>query len=149
VVVPPRRGVDADEMLRLRDAVAIAFPHGGISVAALRRYRDAGKLAVWLISGKEFTTLAAVEEMKALCRVDPKARASTFAKEPGAKPYGSSGTAAEWKSAQNAALAAAARLRASSKRISPPSTDPASKTSHPKPSRSPMSSTSTPPRSDP
>ena len=43
----PRRDIP----LRLADAVALAFPAGGMTVAGLRRERDAGRLAVSWIAG--------------------------------------------------------------------------------------------------
>src|SRR5882757_819106 len=54
--------------LRLADAVKIAFPMGGMTVAGLRRERDRNRLVIEKIAGKEFTTLAHVERMRELCR---------------------------------------------------------------------------------
>jgi hypothetical protein len=53
---------------RLADAVKIAFPMGGMTVAGLRRERDRNRLIVEKIAGKEFTTLAHIERMRELCR---------------------------------------------------------------------------------
>jgi hypothetical protein len=41
--------------LRLADAVKIAFPMGGMTVASLRRERDRNRLVTEKIAGKEFT----------------------------------------------------------------------------------------------
>ena len=54
--------------LRLADAVKIAFPVGGMTVAGLRRERDRNRLMIEKIAGKEFTTLAYIERMRELCR---------------------------------------------------------------------------------
>ena len=54
--------------LRLADAVKIAFPMGGMTVAGLRRERDRDRLVIEKIAGKEFTTLAHIERMRELCR---------------------------------------------------------------------------------
>jgi hypothetical protein len=49
--------------LRLEAAARIAFPDGSISVSALRREAAAGRLTIYAIAGKHFTTLADIEEM--------------------------------------------------------------------------------------
>jgi hypothetical protein len=54
--------------LRLADAVKMAFPMGGMTVAGLRRERDRNRLIIEKIAGKEFTTLAHIERMRELCR---------------------------------------------------------------------------------
>src|SRR5215470_557714 len=69
--------VTADSPLRLADAIKIAFPMGGITVAGLRRERDRNRLVIEKIAGKEFTTLAHIERMRRLCRVEAKAPDST------------------------------------------------------------------------
>ena len=38
----------------------------------LRKERDAGRLQTEMIAGKEYTTLAAIQKMRELCRVVPK-----------------------------------------------------------------------------
>src|SRR5882724_3089208 len=50
--------------LRLEAAARIAFPDGSISVSALRRESAAARLTIYRIAGKDFTTLADIEEMK-------------------------------------------------------------------------------------
>lgn len=100
--------------LRLADAVRLAFPAGGMTVAGLRRERDAGRLVVSRIAGKEFVTLAAIDAMVEACRhpVTPKAPTSTSAKGLGRKRSGASETAPA-SSAQDAALATVRALRES------------------------------------
>src|SRR6516225_1708778 len=63
-----RSDITADTPLRLADAVKIAFPMGGMTVAGLRRERDRNRLVIEKIAGKEFTTLAHIERMRQLCR---------------------------------------------------------------------------------
>jgi len=58
--------------LRLADAVKIAFPMGGMTVAGLRRERDRDRLVIEKIAGKEFTTLAHNERMRQLCREEAR-----------------------------------------------------------------------------
>jgi hypothetical protein len=58
--------------LRLADAVKIAFPMGGMTVAGLRRERDRDRLVIEKIAGKEFTTLAHIERMRELCREEAR-----------------------------------------------------------------------------
>ncbi|HEY0218896.1 MAG TPA: hypothetical protein VGC26_03880 [Afipia sp.] len=70
------REITRDTPLRLADAIEIAFPHGGMTVSGLRRERDRNRLVVERIAGKEFTTLAHIERMRELCRVEAKASAS-------------------------------------------------------------------------
>jgi hypothetical protein len=60
--------ITPDTPLRLADAVKIAFPMGGMTVAGLRRERDRRRLIIEKIAGKEFTTLAHIERMRELCR---------------------------------------------------------------------------------
>jgi hypothetical protein len=58
--------------LRLADALQIAFPNGGMTVSGLRLEAARGRLKLERIAGKDFTTLAAIEEMRALCVVPRK-----------------------------------------------------------------------------
>jgi hypothetical protein len=64
--------------LRLADAVKIAFPLGGVTVAGLRRERDRNRLVIEKIAGKEFTTLAHIERMRELCRDEARAQGSSL-----------------------------------------------------------------------
>jgi hypothetical protein len=58
--------------LRLADAVKIAFPMGGMTVSGLRKEIRRKRLTVEVMAGKQFTTLAAIEEMRRLCRVQAR-----------------------------------------------------------------------------
>jgi hypothetical protein len=67
-----RSQISDDAPLRLADAARLAFPAGGMTAASLRREAAKGRLAIERIVGKDFTTLAAIERMRVLCRVPPK-----------------------------------------------------------------------------
>jgi hypothetical protein len=69
-----RNDITNDTPLRLADALKIAFPMGGMTLSGLRKEVARGRLAVEVIAGKQFTTLAAIEEMRRLCRENPKVR---------------------------------------------------------------------------
>jgi hypothetical protein len=81
-----------DHPLRLETAVRLAFPDGSMTVSGLRRERDAGRLEVERIAGKDYVTLHAIEEMRRLCRVRRKAPASGYAPSAGTKQVSSSQT---------------------------------------------------------
>jgi hypothetical protein len=81
--------------LRLEAAARIAFPDGSISVSALRREAAAARLTIYRIAGKDFTTLANIEEMKTTCRVQAKGHASTSRKPTTGDGSGSSATGSE------------------------------------------------------
>lgn len=63
--------ISDDAPLRLAEAVRIAFPMGGMTVSGLRKEASRGRLVVEMIAGKQFTTLANINEMRRLCRVTP------------------------------------------------------------------------------
>jgi len=77
-VKPSLRLEDISDNTPLRLAVAadIAFPDGSISASSLRKERDAGRLTVERIAGKEYTTLANIQEMRRLCRDQAKDHSS-------------------------------------------------------------------------
>ena len=62
--------IDMRQPFRLRDIIPIAFPHGGITVAGLRKEAYRGRLRIMRIAGKDFTTLGDIEEMMRRCVVD-------------------------------------------------------------------------------
>ncbi|WP_271582686.1 hypothetical protein [Bradyrhizobium sp. CCBAU 45389] len=64
--------ISRDAPLRLDVALKLAFPAGGLTVKGLRKEIEKGRLEVELIANKHFTTLAAIERMRALCKVAPK-----------------------------------------------------------------------------
>ncbi|MGA8584448.1 MAG: excisionase [Roseiarcus sp.] len=70
---PLKLAVDNDAPMRLADAIEIAFPRGGITVSGLRKEAAKGRLIIERIAGKDFVTLAAINAMRAECRIaDPK-----------------------------------------------------------------------------
>jgi hypothetical protein len=113
-----------DDPLRLSDAVAIAFPQGGMTVSGLRREAAAGRLMIERIAGKDFTTLAAIERMRELCRVKAKARASGSSQPEGeaTESSGRFGSSATAQPSEALALARASLQRL--KRPSPTTSSP-------------------------
>jgi hypothetical protein len=70
--------IEPDTPLRLAVAAKEAFPNGGMTASGLRKEAERGRLVIERIAGKDYTTLAAIVEMRKLCRVAPKVRASTY-----------------------------------------------------------------------
>ena len=93
--------------LRLVDAIRFAFPAGGMTVSGLRQEYSKGRLNLELIAGKHFVTLAAIREMRELCRVEAQGRACGGTKQDNRGP---SPTAAN-VSAQDVARAKIRKLR--------------------------------------
>jgi hypothetical protein len=60
--------ISDDAPLRLKDAVKIAFPSGGMTVSGLRREHANGRLEVEVIAGKQFVTLRAIRDMRERCK---------------------------------------------------------------------------------
>jgi hypothetical protein len=60
--------------LRLGVAAAIAFPDGTMTASGLRREAARGRLVVERIANKDYTTLAQIERMRELCRVEARVR---------------------------------------------------------------------------
>src|SRR6516162_3209971 len=67
--IPPPDKVTPDTPLRLEIAAALAFPDGSMTASGLRRESARGRLTIERIAGKDFTTLAEIERMRELCRV--------------------------------------------------------------------------------
>src|SRR6202048_3583106 len=76
--MPPPEKITPDTPLRLEIAATLAFPDGSMTAAGLRREAARGRLVVERIAGKDFTTLANIERMRELCRVEAKVPDSTF-----------------------------------------------------------------------
>ena len=70
--LPSRDEIRPDTPLRLRIAAALAFPDGSMTASGLRRESARGRLVVERIAGKDYTTLANIERMRELCRVEAK-----------------------------------------------------------------------------
>jgi hypothetical protein len=90
--MPPPETITPTSPLRLSVAAKIAFPDGSMSAKALRTLGSSGRLAVELIQGKHFTTLANIEEMRSLCRVKPKVQDLNSSNEKPVRPSGTSVT---------------------------------------------------------
>lgn len=69
--------IGADTPMRLEDAVKIAFPLGGMTVAGLRKEIERGNLIVEKIANKHFTTLNNIKRMRDKCRSKEKEFDST------------------------------------------------------------------------
>jgi hypothetical protein len=99
-----------------------------MTVSGLRKEAARGRLVVERIAGKDYTTLANIERMRELCRVEAKAPGCGSAKvgeikagEPHIEPYGSS-SMDTIKRAQSAAETIVTELKERSRRTSTAST---------------------------
>src|SRR6516165_10589662 len=72
-----RSDITTDTPLRLKVAAALAYPDGSMSASGLRREARKGHLVVERTAGKDYTTLANIERMRELCRVEARDRACT------------------------------------------------------------------------
>jgi len=99
-------GVNCNAPLRLAEAVKVAFPMGGMTVSGLRREIARGRLTSEFMAGKYFVTLAAIDDMRSLCRVPAKA---PYKRADGPGRSASSGTES-WPSALDAMNATATAL---------------------------------------
>jgi hypothetical protein len=100
--------------LRLADAVAIAFPRGGMTVSGLRREIKRGRLACEMIAGKQFVTLRDINQMRQQCRDVPRGPASIAESARAETPSGSFST-----ERTKSALAAAQMIAEGLKKPSP------------------------------
>jgi hypothetical protein len=85
--------------LRLSVVAALAFPDGSMTASGLRREGARGRLVIERVAGKDYTTLANIERMRELCRVEAKVPGCgssppdvTRREELSDAPYSSSGT---------------------------------------------------------
>jgi len=79
--------------MRLATAISVAFPDGGMTVSGLRREAARGRLVIERIAGKDFVTLAAINDMRERCRVQPKQPASGSGQPENSPPAPSSNPA--------------------------------------------------------
>jgi|SRR6516165_2783965 hypothetical protein len=87
--------IGLDTPLRLKTAVEVAFPAGGMTASGLRKEAAKGNLVIETIAGKQFTTLNAIQEMRTKCRDKQKAQGSTSnlsERKKGSSARGRSGT---------------------------------------------------------
>jgi hypothetical protein len=106
--------VSKDAPLRLDTAAEMAFPDGSMSASGLRREAAKGHLIVERIAGKDYTTLAAVEEMRRLCRIEQKVSDCGSEKVTEKSPQRGLSVMALNKCALDAALTTAKKLKQSS-----------------------------------
>src|SRR6202020_305047 len=66
-----------DAPIRLSTAAAVAFPDGSMTASGLRREALRGRLVTERIAGKDYTTLANIDRMRELCRVQVREPGST------------------------------------------------------------------------
>ena len=110
--IPPPEKITPDTPLRLAVAAALAFPDGSMTASGLRREAERGRLVIERVAGKDYTTLANIERMRELCRVEAKERDSGSAKrsttERAGSPMPRSGSSKtiDTESARDAALRA-------------------------------------------
>src|SRR5437588_4621483 len=83
--LPSRGEISSETPIRLSVAAALAFPDGSMTVSGLRRECARGRLVIERIAGKDFTTLANIERMRELCRVEAKVPDSGFGHLAGTK----------------------------------------------------------------
>lgn len=115
----PRPTVDNDTPQRL-GAVASQF---GLTAAALRTEAKRGRLVIWRVAGKDWTSVAEVNRMFQNCRVTPEALTygSDRLASAAIPPSGSSETP-DASLALASALATVAMLKGGSRSTSPAST---------------------------
>jgi hypothetical protein len=77
-VLPKLNTISPDTPLRLDVAARLAFPDGSMTASGLRRERDRDRLVIERVAGKDYTTLGHINRMRKLCRLEAKARASTY-----------------------------------------------------------------------
>jgi hypothetical protein len=114
--LPARDQVSPDAPLRLAAAAALAFPDGSMTASGLRREAARGRLIIERIAAKDFTTLANIERMRELCRVEVKVP-DCGSEDVGEGPPNGSSSIMVKKSAQVRAKAISARLKARSPTI--------------------------------
>src|ERR1700730_2111433 len=68
--------VPLDPPLRWGIAAPLAYPDGSMTASGLRKEAARGRLAIERVAGKDYTTLAAIERMRELCRAGGGGRAS-------------------------------------------------------------------------
>ena len=120
--MPDPNCIRDDTLLRLGVAAALEFPDGSMSASGLRREGQQGRLQIWRIAGKDYTTRQALKEMRGLCVLSSHQDSSFVPPAKGETPCGSSKTARA-KSAQAAAKASAQKLRSRSLNTSPKQDD--------------------------
>jgi hypothetical protein len=84
--IPRIDTISPDTPLRLAVAAALAYPDGSMTASGLRRERDKGRLVIERTAGKDYTTLAYINRMRELCRLEAKVHASISAARDTTRP---------------------------------------------------------------
>jgi hypothetical protein len=86
------RDAAPDLPLRLDVAARIAFPDGSMTASGLRKEAVRGRLTIWRVANKDYTSLAAIRDMMDKCRTEPKAHVSISETATGGRRFGKSVT---------------------------------------------------------
>src|ERR1700758_2885984 len=126
--LPPRSEIADDAPLRLDVAAALEYPDGSMTASGLRREAAKGRLVIERTAGKDYTTRAAIREMRRLCQLSARVQGFGFDHRAGTGPAGSSRGPSILSSMpgsitpQDALRAKLTARSASSANISPPNT---------------------------
>lgn len=104
VALAQRDQIGPDMPLRLEVAAALAYPDGSMTASGLRREARRGRLAIERTAGKDYTTLAAIDRMRELCRLPLR-------NDTAGDPAGNSSSTVDFSRAKSAAAQSIARLR--------------------------------------
>jgi hypothetical protein len=109
--LPELELIGDDTLLRLQIAAKLEFPDGSITASGLRGEALKGRLKTWKIAGKQFTSRAALRELREQCLVKfcPPDLSYALIGDGAARPTGSARTR-ELSGAQ-ATKASAQKLR--------------------------------------
>jgi hypothetical protein len=77
---------DEEALLRLETAAGLAFPDGSMSAHGLRKEHRRGRLDIWRVAGKDYTTLDAIARMRKQCLLPVKAPACGSAPRAATQP---------------------------------------------------------------
>jgi hypothetical protein len=125
--MPDPNSIGDDTLLRLGVAAALEFPDGSMGVSGLRREGQQGRLSIWRIAGKDYTTKRALREMRGQCVLSSHHDSNYGAPEKAVTRSGSS-KIVNARSARALAKASAAKLRSRSRNTSSAIGDQASAT---------------------
>src|SRR5512133_877136 len=76
LTLPSRDQIADDVPLRLDVAAALEYPDGSMTASGLRREAARGRLVIERTAGKDYTTPAAIREMRRLCQLNAGAPGS-------------------------------------------------------------------------
>src|SRR6516165_11402457 len=82
--------INDETLLRLHIAAQLEFPDGSMTASGLRSEAARGRLAVWRIAGKDYTTKSALKEMRKRCVRPSRQDFNSAAPERTDTPSGSS-----------------------------------------------------------